>query len=70
MIDVRLRELRRVAPGQAEVEDLQRAFGVDHQVRGLDVAMDHALAMRVGEAGAELLDPLQRAWPSATAPCA
>ncbi len=40
--------------GQAEVEDLQAPLGRDHQVLRLQVAMDDAGAMRLGQAVREL----------------
>ena len=40
--------------GEAEVEDLGPSIGPDQDVGGLDVAMDDAARMRVGEAGADL----------------
>ena len=46
----------------AEVEDLQPAAApLDHQVGRLDVAMDDAEGVRVGEAVAQLLDELEPA---------
>ena len=40
--------------GQAEVEDLQHAVRRDHQVLGLQVAVDDAGAVRLGQAVGEL----------------
>ena len=46
----------------AEVEDLHvPRFAADHQVRGLDVAMDDAALVRVGEALADVGDELDPA---------
>ena len=44
-----------------EVQDLQHAVGVDHQVRRLDVPVDEAGAVRVGQPVGELLEQLQAA---------
>ena len=55
----RLRHARVGQARDAEVEDLERAFGGDDQVGRLDVAMDDAGVVRVGEAGAQLVDVLQ-----------
>ena len=42
--------------GDAEIEDLQDPrVAADHQVRGLDVTVDDAVPVRVGEADADLL---------------
>ena len=40
--------------GNAEVHDLHHAIGGDHDVRWLDVAMDHFAEMRVLESGTDL----------------
>lgn len=42
----------------AEVADLHRAVGEPHDVRGLQVAVDDALFMRVGERGRDLVGDL------------
>ena len=46
--------------GEAEVHDLHAAAQGEEEVRGLDVAVDDALAVRVGEALGHL-DPEARA---------
>ena len=51
---LRVGELRRHEPRQAEVEDLDRAALGDEDVRRLDVAMDDAAAVGVLEALADL----------------
>jgi hypothetical protein len=52
----RLGHLGGAEPGQAEVHDLHRARGQQVDVRGLEVAVDDALGVGVGEAVADLLD--------------
>ena len=47
--------------GDAEVEDLQQSVGIDHQVGRLDVPVDDAGAVCVGEAIAQFLDQLELA---------
>jgi hypothetical protein len=37
----------RFDPGEAEIGDPQHAAGIEHQVRGLDIAMDHAARVRI-----------------------
>ena len=44
----------------AEIGDLDPAALVEHQVGGLDVAMDHAAVVRGGEAGGGLVDRPRR----------
>ena len=46
--------------GEAEVHDHDLALGVEHDIGGLQVAMQHAFVMRSGHAGAELAGDLQR----------
>ena len=40
--------------GQPEIGDADVAFAVEHDVRGLQIAMEHLALMRGGEPGAEL----------------
>ena len=47
--------------GDAEVADGEAAAVVEQEVRGLDVAVDDALAVRVVERGGGLLEPRERA---------
>ena len=47
--------------GEAEVSHLRVAFGVEQYVRGLDVAVQDAAAMRLGEGRGHLLEELDRA---------
>ncbi len=50
-----LRAARRVRRlGEAEIDELHAAAGRDHHVRGLQVAVDHALGVRLGEAFGDL----------------
>src|SRR6187200_2865983 len=44
-------------PGDAEVQHLQLAVGIDHQIRRLDVAMDDASRMCVADGRTQLLHP-------------
>ena len=60
-LDAQLRRAQRdaahvdlVQPGQPEVEDLGRAVGGDDDVRRLQVAVDDAQGVRVGERAREL----------------
>ena len=46
--------------GQAEVGDAHVALAVEHHVRGLQVAVQHALLVRRGQPGAELPRDLER----------
>ena len=47
--------LNRVSPfGESEVEDLDDAIAVDHQVRGLEVAVDDVRGMSGGETVGDL----------------
>ena len=48
------------ADGEAEVGDLRAAAAVDHDVAGLEVAVQHALVVRRGEARAHLARDLDR----------
>ena len=48
------------ADGEAEVGDLRAAAAVDHDVAGLQVAVQHALVVRRGEARAQLARDLDR----------
>ena len=48
------------APREPEVHDLDRAVGREHQVRRLDVAMHDAVAVRVLQAAAEIVEHEQR----------
>jgi hypothetical protein len=56
-----LRHVRRTHARDPEVEDLHRAFLVDHDVRGLDVAVDHAHAVRILQSRAQLIHDLELA---------
>ena len=47
--------------GQAEVGDADLAGAVEHDVRGLQIAMDDAALVRRGEPGADLARDLERA---------
>ena len=49
-----LRHLARAGARDAEVGDLHDAFGVDDDVVRLDVAVDHAVSVRVAERGENL----------------
>ena len=46
-------------PRDAEIQDAQDAFAVDHHVRRLDVAVHHALVVRVLEAGGQFFEQLE-----------
>ena len=46
--------------GEAEVEDLHRAVGMDEDVLGLEVAVDDAARVRGGEAARDLRRPGER----------
>ncbi len=48
------------ADGEPEVRDLRAAASVDHDVAGLQVAVEHALVVRRGETRAELARDLDR----------
>ena len=54
----RLRSLRKVL-GQSPVHDLDLAEGADHDVERFQVAVDHSLAVGVGDRLAHLLENLQ-----------
>jgi hypothetical protein len=54
-----LREVRRFEPGDAEVHHLHLRPGQDDEVRRLDVAVDHALLVRIVERGEQLLHDLE-----------
>jgi len=46
----------------AEIQNLQNAVAIEHQVFRLDVAMDDAGRVRVREARAQVFDERQPAW--------
>ena len=52
-----LREAAVSESRDAEVENTYAPLGVDHHVRGLDVAMDDALGVRVVKSGQQLVQP-------------
>ena len=47
-------------PRNAEISELDRSFARQHDVGGLDVAMDHVVRMGVAEPGERLLENTQR----------
>ena len=59
---------RRLQLGDAEVHHLHAARGVDHDVRGLHVPMDHLVRVRVVEGGGDLPQQADRLREIETAP--